>query len=104
MDTVDGPPARLTVDGPVACVIRVQGGLDPRWADRLCGLDVTVCEPEVTDGPATTELRGELRDQAALLGVLTTLYNLHRPPARRGLRAGGGARGPRFKFPESPLT
>src|SRR3954453_477219 len=99
MDTVDGPPARLTVAGPGACVIRVQGGLDPRWADRLCGLDVTVCEPEVTDGPATTELRGELRDQAALLGGLTTLYNLHRPPARRGLRAGGGPVAPGSSSP-----
>jgi hypothetical protein len=84
MDTADGPRPRLPVAGPVACVIRVQGGLAPRWADRLGGLAVTVGAPAGAGagepaGAATTELRGELLDQAALLGVLTTLYDLRCP-------------------------
>jgi hypothetical protein len=77
VDTVDGP--RLTVDGPVACVFRVQGALDPQWADRLGGLAVTVAGAGEPAGAATTELRGELPDQVALRGVLTTLCDLRRP-------------------------
>ena len=81
---MDEPLLRLTVDGPVACVIRVQGALDPRWAARLGGLAVTVCDAGgpadgAPAGAATSVLRGVLRDQAALRGVLTTLCELRRP-------------------------
>jgi hypothetical protein len=74
---VEASAGRLTIDCPVACVIRVQGALDPRWSDRLDGLQVAVCADRAAG--ATTELRGELLDQAALVGVLTTLYNLRLP-------------------------
>jgi hypothetical protein len=67
------------MDGPVACAIRVQGVLPPRWAARLGGLAVTGCDLPRAGAAATTELRGELPDQAALLGVLTTLYALRLP-------------------------
>jgi hypothetical protein len=70
---------RLTMAGPLACAIRVQGVLPPRWAARLGGLAITVCDGAGAGGAATTELRGELPDQAALLGVLTTLFDLHLP-------------------------
>jgi hypothetical protein len=73
MDAPATRPARLAIDSPVACVIRVQGALDPRWSDYLGGLRIAAA-----DG-ATTELRGELLDQAALLGVLTTLYDRRLP-------------------------
>jgi hypothetical protein len=70
---------RLTMDGPLRCVIRVQGALAPAWADRLGGLRVTIVGRPAGDAGATTELRGELLDQAALLGVLTTLYDRRFP-------------------------
>jgi hypothetical protein len=64
------------MDSPVACVIRVEGVLDPWWSDHLGGLQITVSP---TGETATSELRGELLDQAALVGVLTTLYDLGLP-------------------------
>jgi hypothetical protein len=77
--TADGGADRLTIADPVACVIRVRGALAPRWADRLGGLAITVCDRSRTGDAVTTELRGALPDQAALLGVLTTLCDLRLP-------------------------
>jgi hypothetical protein len=93
-----GAADRLTVEGPVACVIRVQGALPPGWSDYLGGLRIAVADRGEAAGGATSELRGELLDQAALLGVLTTLYDLRLPllavvcvPARRPGAGGAGA-------------
>ena len=72
-------PRRLTIADPVACVVRVRGALAPRWAARLGGLAITVCDRSRTGDAVTTELRGVLLDQAALLGVLTTLFDLGLP-------------------------
>jgi len=94
-----GGAARLTMAGPVACVIRVRGALPPRLAARLGGLRITTTGGPDGDGAATTELRGELPDQAALRGVLTALHGLGlclvavdcappRPAAARAARAG----------------
>jgi hypothetical protein len=66
----------LSIDGPVCCVIRVQGALDPWWSDRLGGLRIA---PSEEGGAPVSELRGELLDQAALIGVLTALYELGLP-------------------------
>jgi hypothetical protein len=57
-------------------VLLVQGALESWYSDRLSGMAVTVCE--TPDGPRTT-LAGVLVDQAALQGVLTTLYDLGLP-------------------------
>jgi len=51
--------------------IRVQGSLDERWSDRLGGMRIT------RDSEQVTSLIGILVDQAALAGVLNTLYELH---------------------------
>ena len=59
------------------CRIRVQGALDPSWSDRLGGMRITTDRRE-GHAPVTT-LCGPLRDQAALLGVLNGLYDLHLP-------------------------
>jgi hypothetical protein len=40
-------------------------------------MTITVYSPEA--GPLVTTLLGELSDQAALAGVLNTLYELHLP-------------------------
>ena len=55
--------------------IKVQGELPESWSDRLQGMNITVnCSED--NGPVTT-LEGPLRDQAALSGVLNTLYERH---------------------------
>jgi len=70
-------PRWLTLDGPLECTIRAAGTLAPRWAERLGGLRVDAPGDD-GDGPVT-ELSGTLLDQAALLGVLLSLYNLRLP-------------------------
>jgi hypothetical protein len=86
---------RLTMDEALRCTIRVEGALEPRWADRLGGLRIAV---RTAGGRATSELSGRLADQAALMGVLWHLYELGLPllfvacraaPAGRSLRLVG---------------
>jgi hypothetical protein len=54
--------------------ITVLGYLDPGWSDRLGAMTIT---PMTDPGSRTvTTLLGRLLDQAALAGVLNTLYDL----------------------------
>lgn len=53
--------------------IRVKGILGEHWSDCLGGMDVTIHYERY---PPQTILCGPVIDQAALLGVLTTLYNM----------------------------
>ena len=55
--------------------IKVQGELDQKWSDRLGGMSIVINRLE-KQKPVTI-LKGRLRDQAALAGVLNTLYELH---------------------------
>ena len=55
----------------------MQGRIPARWSDRLEGMTITEGSPEAE--PPVTTLLGELSDQAALAGVLNTLYELHLP-------------------------
>ena len=61
------------MDFPAYYTIQLQGRLSPEWSDRLGGLDVTCTETEA-NAPLTT-LTGWLPDQAALAGVLISVYN-----------------------------
>jgi hypothetical protein len=71
------PTSSSGFDSPATYRIGVQGRIPPRWYDRLEGMTVTERSPEA-ERPVTT-LFGELSDQAALAGVLSTLYDLHLP-------------------------
>jgi hypothetical protein len=71
----DRKPSRF--DSPATYQISVQGRINPTWSDRLEGMTIDLIKGE-GDSPVTT-LAGELSDQAALFGVLNTLYNLHLP-------------------------
>jgi hypothetical protein len=51
----------------------VQGVIPESWLDRLGGLRIT------TTAMGKTTLEGQLSDQAALNGVLDTLYGLRLP-------------------------
>ena len=64
-------------DRPVMYCIRVLGELGPEWSGRLAGMAISVNHDE-RDRPVT-KLKGKLPDQAALLGALNTLHDLHLP-------------------------
>lgn len=71
------PSKGLTLDSRASYQIRVQGYLDEIWSDRLNGVAINV-QSWPNETPVTV-LTGELQDQAALAGVLSTLYNLGLP-------------------------
>ncbi len=68
---------KVEFGGPATYRIVVQGMVSESWHGRLGGLEVTMSSPE--SGKPLTTLRGRLHDQAALHGVLDTLYALHLP-------------------------
>jgi len=62
-------------DEPAIYQISVEGRIPVAWADRLDGMRVTVIAG--TPSRHLSTLTGRLEDQAALAGVLSTLYTLH---------------------------
>jgi hypothetical protein len=62
---------------PAKYQIHVQGYLDNSWSDQFWGMRI-LKNNRVGQVPVTT-LVGQLRDQAALIGVLNSLYELHLP-------------------------
>ena len=70
-------PNSFLFDNPAIYQICVQGVIASSWSDRLEGMTLSVVHP--IDTPPVTTLEGELVDQAALSGVLNTLYNMHLP-------------------------
>ena len=73
----------MTIQGlklwtPAEYQIRVQGTLDSSCSDWLGGMSITTTDEE--DGAPVTTLIGRLLDQAALMGVLDTLYNCYHCP------------------------
>lgn len=71
------PSEQVSFDAPAVYEIRVQGRIKASWSDRLEGMVISVAAPD--GGPFVTTLEGTLLDQAALAGVLNTLYELHLP-------------------------
>ena len=65
----------IPYDLPATYQISVLGRIDPSWSDRLEGM--TAQFSTVESDSCTTTLEGVLSDQAALAGVLNTLYELH---------------------------
>lgn len=68
--------SRHAFDSPARYRISVQGRIPAQWCDCLEGMTITQGPPGAV--PVTT-LSGELPDQAALVGVLNTLYELRLP-------------------------
>jgi hypothetical protein len=70
------PYRKQTLFGlPTTYQIRVQGRVSPDQADFLGGMTVRM---EMTEaGTPVTVLDGTLSDQAALLGVMNGLYEMH---------------------------
>ena len=67
----------IPFDRPATYQISVQGRIDQTWSDRLEGMTIRPATVEAI--PPVTTMEGELSDQAALAGVLNTLYELHLP-------------------------
>ena len=65
----------IPFDNPARYKIQVQGQIDPGSSDLLGGM--AICQAAVDACSPVTQLEGELSDQAALAGVLNTLYELH---------------------------
>jgi hypothetical protein len=89
-----------SMDGPLCCTIRSGGTLDPSWSDRLGGMGV---RPSTAEGHPVTRLSGQLPDQAALLGVLSCLYNLGLPLISVACRAVRGDTGGETARPRQSL-
>jgi hypothetical protein len=68
---------RLLFDLPGRYRIRVHGRLSASWADRLGDMAISV-KQAASQQPVTT-LTGEVIDQAALMGVLNSLYDMGFP-------------------------
>jgi hypothetical protein len=69
--------SRLALDSMAEYEIRIQGYLSENWSDRMGGVSIQVqSQPNET---AVTVLTGAFQDQAALAGVLNTLYDLGFP-------------------------
>ena len=71
------PPPRETIyfDSPATYKIIVQGTIAPEMSDRVEGM--TIQGGTQGRNNSITTLEGELSDQAALAGVLNTIYELH---------------------------
>ena len=75
---MDNPNAcGITLDGPARYRILVKGSIPVNWSDRMDGMSIQ--QAAADDGGLVTILEGELADQAALAGVINTLYELHLP-------------------------
>ena len=70
---------KIRVDTKAEYSIRVAGFLDQSWSDRLNGMAVMNASAGQNDKNPVTTLIGPLVDQAALFGVLNTLYNMRLP-------------------------
>ncbi len=65
---------------PATYLIEVLGELEASWTDRLGGMRISSRKME--DRSVVTTLKGRLKDQAELTGVLNSLYNMHFPLLR----------------------
>lgn len=65
----------FTFDTRATYQIIVKGRIDPAWSDRL--EDLSLRQNSTKFGLQITCLEGEIVDQASLIGVMNTLYELH---------------------------
>ena len=65
------------MENPAIYRIRVRGKIDRQWSAGLD--DLNLSEEELTGGEHNTILVGRFADQAALSGLLCSLYELHLP-------------------------
>ena len=69
--------SKPTMSDPGCYRVRVHGRIEPAWVRRIG--EMPASEEIDPDGEIVTTLVGRLADQAALSGLLNTLYGLHLP-------------------------
>jgi hypothetical protein len=69
--------SNVTMHKPAIYRIRVRGHLEAGMSDQIAGMQITEISGE--NGKTETILVGRVVDQAALSGVLNSLYELHLP-------------------------
>jgi len=67
---------QLNLDKTATYRIRVKGHLEGHWSDYLGGLSISPSDDEEC---AVTTLSGEVLDQAALIGIINSLYSMGFP-------------------------
>lgn len=67
----------MLFDNPARYRISILGRVNQNWSDRLEGMAIVAGVDD--DGRHICTLEGELQDQSALVGVITTLYEMHLP-------------------------
>jgi hypothetical protein len=65
----------ISFDRPATYRIVVKGRIDQLWFEDLGGMEIHIESHE--NEPAITLLTGQVRDQAELMGILNSLYELH---------------------------
>jgi hypothetical protein len=68
--------SNLKVNTPAIYQIEVHGKVDILWSDNLAGMNITSCKEGEN---VITTLIGKLNDQAALAGLLQTIYDMKLP-------------------------
>jgi hypothetical protein len=69
--------SQLTVDSSATYKIHVQGYLDETWSETMGS--ATIRAQSRPDEPPVTEVTAEFRDQSALAGALSLLFDLGLP-------------------------
>jgi len=69
---------KLTLDKSATYRIVWQGHLDERWSDYVGGLTISTGLDE--GHHSITILTGQVKDQAMLMGILSTIYDWHQMP------------------------
>ena len=68
---------QLTVDSSATYKIHIQGYLDETWSESMGG--ATIRAHSRPNEPPVTEVTAEFRDQSALAGALSLLFDLGLP-------------------------
>ena len=69
--------SKFNLGTPAIYRIKIRGYLDENWSNQLGG--IAIQHKAATGGTTITVLRGKMVDQAALFGVLNSLYGLGFP-------------------------
>ncbi len=72
---MNGQSSRPRADGPVTYEIKVLGRLKAEWSDWLDGM--SICFAGEADGQPITAITGPVKDQAALRGLLSKVWDLN---------------------------
>ena len=67
----------ISFDVPATYRIIVTGRIDRLWCEDLGGMDIHIENHNHENELAITILTGQVRDQAELMGIMNSLYELH---------------------------